>query len=376
MKILFIDTYYPGVLEDFRRAYPNYQKFSYEEYKKKLINISFGTADFYSKAIRKLGHDAEEVIVNDEVLQKKWAKKNGLDTNDGRLISKIQELPYIYKFIGKPRWIQDIAIAQVQKYKPDVVYVQNLSILNPGTLEKIKENCKLLAGQIASPLPGDKYIRKFDLIISSFPHFVSHFRKMGINSEYQKLAFEKGIVKKIGIQKRVYDVTFVGSFTPYHTRGTMMLEKLARKIPLQVWGTGIRFLSPVSPLRQNYHGEAWGLEMYKVFAKSKIVVNRHISTSGLYANNTRMFEATGMGALLITDYKKNLNDIYKIGKEAVAYKNEKDLIKKITYYLKSPKEREKIAKSGQKKTFKEHNYDNRMKELTAMFDKYLKQYVK
>lgn len=371
MKILIIDTYYQRFLKGFRKDNPKYIKYSYQEYKDKLIKSCFGTSDFYSYNLRKLGHDVEDIVINDEFLQKKWAEGNGLEISDNYLILKLQMLPYIYRFLGQPKWINEIALAQIKRYQPDIIYMQDLSILNPETLRRVKKYCRLLVGQIASPMPPKGYLRCFDLIITSFPHFIKAFRKMGIKSEYQKLAFEHRVLKKTGGQKRIYDLTFVGSFTPYHKKGTKMLEEVAKNIPIHVWGAGIEFLSPFSPLRKNFHGEAWGINMYKILAQSKIVINRHIGTSKNYANNMRLYEATGMGAMLITDKKKNLKDIFKVGTEIVDYNNSQDLLDKITYYLKNDEERKKIAKLGQKRTLRENNYQVRMKELADLLARYL-----
>jgi spore maturation protein CgeB len=280
-------------------------------------------------------------------------------------------LPYAYRLIGKPAWVQEIALAQVEKYVPDVVYMQDLTILNPDTLRRVKKRCKLLVGQIASPLPPKENLKCFDLIITSFPHYVGLFKKMGIKSEYHKLAFEPRVLKKIGKLKRIYPVTFVGSFTPYHTEGTKVLERVAQEIPIHVWGRGIEFLSPVSPLRKNYHGQVWGLDMYKILAKSKIVLNRHIKVADDYANNMRLFETTGMGAMLMTDSKKNLSDLFKVRKEVIGYKSLNDLLKKLRHYVKNEDQRQKIAKAGKTRTLKSHNYSLRMRGLSVILKKRL-----
>lgn len=370
MKIIFVDTYYPSFLKSFYKE-NTAKSWSYEKQKNKLLSYCFGTSDFFSFNFKKLGWQAEDLIVNDEDLQRKWASENNVSVNENKFIAKLKNLPYVYRIFGQPMWIQQITLEQIKKYKPDVVYCQNLSILNPGTLVKIKKYCKLLVGQIASPKPPKKYYEKYDLIITSFPHFVKEFRNMGINSEYQKLAFEPRVLEKIGRRKRIYDVTFIGSFTPYHKEGIISLEKVARKIPVNVWGQGLEFLSPTSPLRKNYHGEAWGLGMYKILSQSKIIVNRHISTAGNYANNMRLYESTGMGAMLITDRKKNLKDLFIPGSEVVEYKTSDDLIQKVNYYLNHENERKNIADRGQKRTLTDHAYPGRMKELSDILIKYI-----
>lgn len=371
MKILIVDTYYPGFLKSFySKKRNNFDTF--RKQKNQLLKASFGTSDYYSYNLKKLGHQAEDLIINDEKLQLKWAREHNLKIKIGGIYQKIQLLPFFHRFIGRPDWVQEIALEQIKEYRPDVLYIQDLSALNPDTLLKCKKYCKLVVGQIACPLPSERNLLAFDLILTSFPHYVERFKKMGINSEYFKIGFDERILKKIGKQKRIYPVTFIGSFSPHHQKGTKILEDLAKLVPIHIWGQGINFLGPKSPLRKHYHGEAWGLEMYKILAKSKIVLNRHISASEKYANNMRLYESTGMGAMLITDDKKNLGQLFDINKEVVAYKNINDLINKVNYYLKNSTEIEKIALKGQKRTINEHSYKNRMKELTIILNKYIK----
>src|SRR3989344_7172227 len=111
--------------------------------------------------------------------------------------------------------------------------------------------------------------------------------------------------------------------------------------------------------------------MYNIMLQSKITINRHIDIAEDYANNMRLYEATGCGAMLITDKKKNLSDLFKIDKEIISYEDTDDLIEKIRYYLKKDKEREAIASAGQKRTLKDHNYSVRMKELVNILEKYI-----
>lgn len=371
LKFLIVDTYYPSFLRDYYYLHPDIKAQPYIEHKNALLDECFGTSDYYSFNLKKNGYKAEDLIVNDEILQRKWAKENNIKVSGSGLISKIQMLPYIHRLIGRPKWVQEIALSQIKKAKADVVYLQDLSILNPDTLRKAKSFCKLLVGQIACPLPAGENLKEFGLILTSFPHYVEKFRKMGIKSEYFKIGFEPRVLSKVGGQTSVYDVGFIGSFSPHHNAGTKLLEAVASKIPIHIWGQGIHFLSSSSPLRKNFHGEAWGLQMYKVLAQTKIVVNRHISVAENYANNMRLYETTGMGVMLITDDKKNLNRLFEIGKEVVSYKDANDLIKKIDYYLKHGAELKKIAQAGQNRTLSEHNYNARMKELVAIIGKYL-----
>lgn len=371
-KSIIIDTYYLGFLRSFYNQNPDLKQETYQKQLNKLIGQGFGTSDFYSYNLNQNNCPAIDVIVNNEYLQRQWAKENCVKVSDSRLLSKLQMFPYIYRFIGRPKWIQEIALFQIKSAKADVVYMQDLSILNPDTLDLVKKYCKLLVGQIACPLPPEENLKKFDLILTSFPHYVEKFKKLGIKSEYLPLAFEPRIINKIKEKNKIFDVTFIGSFTPHHNAGTRILEEVAFKIPIHVWGQGLHYLSPSSPLRKHFHGEAWGFKMYETLSQTKITVNRHISVSENYANNMRLYESTGVGSMLITDDKLNLNELFRINKEIISYKNVSELKNKILYYLKHDKERQKITYAGQRRTLKDHSYPVMIKQLIKIIEKHLK----
>jgi len=371
MKILIVDTYYQGFLNSFWKVNNDLKNKNYEQILNKLLSSGFGTSDFYSYNLKQIGHKTVDLVLNDDILQRKWALENNLDVDKANFFSKLQNLPLIHKFIGRPNWVQKIALAQIKKERPDVVYMQDLSILNPDTLKKVKKQCKLLVGQIACPLPAADCLKQFDLIITSFPHYVKKFEKMGIKSEYLPLAFEPRVLKRVISKNKKYNVSFVGGISLSHIKGLKTLNYIADRIRLDVWGYGKKILSKGSNLYKYHHGEAWAFDMYKLLSESKITINRHIDVAEGYANNMRLFEATGMGAMLITDKKKNLSKLFNVGKEIIEYDNNSDLLDKINYYLKHDKERVTIAEAGQKRTLNDYTYKRSMINLVKIIKKYM-----
>ncbi|KKS98614.1 MAG: hypothetical protein UV73_C0001G0135 [Candidatus Gottesmanbacteria bacterium GW2011_GWA2_43_14] len=371
MKIVFIDSYYPRFLGDFFREHPEAVSLSYDKHLRLLMDQFFGTSDFYSYNLQKEGFEARDIVANDEILQRKWAEENGLHLSQSGLMDDLARLPYSYRFLGRPAWMQQTILAQIKKYAPDIIYCQDMTLLEPETLRLMKRFVKLAVAQIASPLPAGKYFQYFDLVVTSFPHFVTRLRKMGKKSEYLKLAFERRVLKKIGAVSRDLQTVFVGSVTPYHRQGTKMLETVAKSAGLDFWGQYTSPGNPFSPLRRAYHGQAWGLDMYRILARAKIVINRHIDVAEDNANNMRLFEATGMGALLISDRKNNLPDLFKVGQEIEDYGSVDELLEKVKYFLADDKRRELIARAGQKRTLADHNYKKRMAELEEILRRYL-----
>ena len=371
LEFLIVDTYYPKFLSSLYERYPELREKEYSDQLEFIKGQCFGTGDFYSKNLKKLGCEAEDIIPNCNVLQNRWAVENGLKAKNSVLVRAAKRLPYIRRCISSFDWSLKVLEAQIKKAMPDVLYMQDLSFCPPSFLDDMKEYVTLVVGQIACPLPTLNYLKPYNLILTSFPHYVDRFRKLGINSEYFKIAFEPSVLERTGRPERIYACTFVGGISPAHKKGTDLLEELARHINIDFFGYGAETLDRNSPIIPKHHGEVWGLNMYKVLLSSRITINRHIDVAENYANNMRLYEATGCGAMLITDYKDNLNELFKVGREVIAYRDVDELIKLIKYYMKNDEEQSKIAENGQKRTMTEHNYFQRMGELIDIIDKYI-----
>jgi len=112
--------------------------------------------------------------------------------------------------------------------------------------------------------------------------------------------------------------------------------------------------------------------MYQTLREALVTLNHHIDVAEAYAGNVRLFEATGVGTLLITDWKKNLNEMFEPGKEVVAYRTPDECLEMIQYYLEHEDQRQAIASAGQRRTLRDHTYRQRMEQLESIAKKYLK----
>jgi spore maturation protein CgeB len=112
--------------------------------------------------------------------------------------------------------------------------------------------------------------------------------------------------------------------------------------------------------------------MLEVLASARIAVNRHIDVAEDNANNMRLYEATGVGSLLLTDAKQNLGELFDVGRELIAYRGEDELVEAVEHYLAHEDERTAIAAAGQRRTLRDHTYEVRMRELADILDRYLR----
>jgi radical SAM superfamily enzyme YgiQ (UPF0313 family)/SAM-dependent methyltransferase len=349
-RIFFLNTFYQAFMNDLYARQPELNTLPYYQQKRILIDTCFGDSDFYSACMASVGWEADELIINASQLQKAWALEHGcpVDAYDVILFEQIRE------------------------FKPDVLYLQDLSPATEAFIAAVRPFTRLIVGQIASPIPEHTHLQGFDIIISSFPHFVERFRQQGITAYYQPLAFDPTIISRLPQLARDIPVSFVGSISTYHGAGLTTLETIAHGIHLDVWGYGAHALSPDSQLGQRHHGEAWGLQMFSLLASSKITINRHIDVAENYANNMRLFEATGSGALLLTDYRDNLGELFEIGKEVVAYRTPEEAVLLARYYLHHPDKAAAIAKAGQERTLQDHTYCRRMQQTAEILEHHLR----
>jgi hypothetical protein len=349
MRILIVDTCYPSFLGQHYTARPELRESDYETQWRALMDMCFGTFDAYSHHLGPLGHEAHEVVANCEPLQRAWAAEHGVEEGE-----------------------EEIVLAQAKAFEPDVVYLQNLHYLSDDNLAALRRIARLVVGQIASAPPADGRLRRFDLLLTSFPHFVERFRSVGVDSEYFRIGFDPRVDARLageGSAESRFGAVFVGALNRrHHRRANGLLGRAARRAPIDFWGYGVRGWPPWSPVRRRYHGEAWGIEMYRVLRDSRIALNRHIGVAGKFANNMRLYEATGVGTLLVTDAKVNLGELFEPGREVVTYTTADELAEQVRYYLAHEEERRAIATAGQQRTLREHGYDKRMVELANLLE--------
>ncbi len=359
MRILIVDTLYP----DFLKSLSFDPNGTYEGELQKVLDRKFGTADFYSRNLKALGWDAVDVIANHDELQTKWCDENNQ-------ISGLRA--------------QNKVLAQIQQSKPDVIFVQDLSFFNTDLMEHIGSRC-LIAGQLSCPWPGDERVKQFDILYSSFPHYVPRIEALGVRAIYNPLAFESSVLdifdwrasvemaKSDRLPPRIHDCVFIGGVgNPSHWKyGMEVLETVAREIPtFKWWGYGIETLPVDSMLRQKYQGSAFGLDMYSILLQSKIALCRHGEVAEGYTNAMRVYESTGCGALMLTEESKNIWDLFSVN-EVATYLTPAHAVEKIKYYLANEEERSYVAANGQARCLRDHTYAIRMKRVSDVLTEML-----
>ena len=393
MKFLILNAYDPPFVADLYRQNPGLDKRPYLEQLQAHTSEAFFTADFYSMNLRRLGHEAHDVVINSPMLQQQWAAENAsverklarrLEGVARRLISgrvrrglrnMVSARPASRDKrsgeLSQPDEMSQVVAAQVKSARPDVVINVAMSFTSSALMKEIRSCTRLLIGQTGWPIAEGESYTHYDLILSSLPNFVEDFRRQGLRSELVKLGFEPSVLSRLKMPRKETATVFIGALTWAHRERLELLEYLCQRVPMTVWGYSEIAIDPEWAIGKCWKGACWGLETYQTLADAKIALNMHADFAKDFANNIRLYETTGVGTMLLTDSKKNLGDIFEPGKEVVAYRDGEECARLIEYYLSHDEERETIAMAGQRRTLETHTYLHRMQELLAIVRKLL-----
>ncbi len=359
--VLLINTYYPQFLESLYTQCAGLADKLFDDQHQYISEQAFGAGDAYARGLRSAGCRVQEIICNADVMQLQWATEHNVSFTS----SNIHDIR------------RQIVAAQISHAQPDVLFVFEWCPLGDAFLSEMRQEVGLVAGQIASPIPANRTFKSYDVMFSSWPPIVDFFRQEGIQSEFAMLAFDERVLHGITKQAPAYDVTFVGGFAPSHPDRMGWLEGLLQEVDVDIFGYGADVTAENSSIRSHHHGEVWGWGMYEVLQRSRITLNRHARNdvrghvSHEFANNMRLFEATGVGTCLLTEMRSNLTTMFEPDVEVVTYTSQQECLEKIRYYLDHPVQRAGIALAGQVRTLREHTYTLRMAELTERLTHHL-----
>jgi len=394
MKIVIINTDYPEFLQWFYAQHTGLERQAYSEQLSRRYESLYGVSDFYSRNLCTLGHETHDVYFNNEYLQKAWALEHGVNCDPPEpmrqpaptVLSRMKQAvaqtpvsrlksyvrPVWNRFRKAPSWPQDILKAQIKHYRPDVLLNQAVDGISGEFIKELKPYVRLVVGQhAATQISEDEDLSGYDMMISSFPSTLDYFSRKGITSYLSRLGFEPSVLPHLNASGARHEVTFAGNFFAVHSSREAWMEVLCREFPqLKIWAPTLGQLPAGSVLHRHYAGQAWGAEMYQILQSSNVTLNHHGNVAP-YANNMRLFEATGVGAFLLTDWKSNLSDMFDVGTELVAYRTVEECVELVRYYLAHDEEREAIARAGQARTLRDHTYAHRMRELMGIIEKHV-----
>jgi spore maturation protein CgeB len=399
MRLIRLNYVYPEYWHSFYARHPYLAEKTYKEQLDALFYDAFYQTDSFSHYLNKLGYDTKEILTNPLPLQKQWAKENG--------------------FPWQPQdFERRHALEMVKRFRPEIVYLNYYSIFNAEWVRQMRDSCpwvRLVLSWCAVPVASPEVLSGYDVVLTSSIALLEEFRRAGHRTELLRHAFDPRVLERIDQSRpKQHSLSFIGSLVRapgMHNERAELVERMVKETEMAVfcnqlkYGSGETFVRRIlfdtvhvlrscgvsnevlkkipllrkaafwsfrpryvwqDPIDRVNRGVLFGLEMFQALADSRSTLNMHIGGAGEYSGNIRMFEATGTGTCLLTDWKKDLGELFEIDREVVAYRSAEECVEKSRWLMEHPKECEEIGRAGQQRTLRDHSYANRVEELDAL----------
>lgn len=184
---------------------------------------------------------------------------------------------------------------------------------------------------------------KFNVVLNSTKRYIEYFKEHVEYGFWFPNGYPSDLIQPSKNVGRTHGVGFCGSSIQ---KRNMLLDIVERKFPIK------RDIFVI------------GNDMVESLSSYKIAFNYNIADD----INFRTFEATGAGAMLLTNRTPDVEKLFEIGKEIVVYESLEDLYAKLEYYLNNEEKRKQIAKAGYIRSARDHTYDKRSEQLIAIID--------
>ena len=347
----------------------------YEELQKNFFKKKISYSDVLSRNMEKLGNKSYEIIENFDYLQKKWAEENISKEIDNLDFSLILE-------------------NQIEKIKPEIIFFQNLPTVN---LKKLRQNFSFIK-KIVVHCGFDidsELLEDIDILFVT-PHLYERFKNKFKNLYKINHYFDESVLEILEKKSKKNFLTFygkTGSLRNLHYKYRFeLLKKVCENIDIEIYSDELgrqgyykkltkknykqrvveflnffkkknlkdQFLHEYFPKKCFY--PLYGIDMYNKTFNSCLVLNSHTDLSKNYSANMRLFETTGIGTGILTEYSKNIHELFDKD-EIITYIDYEDCMNKIEYYKMNLDELNEIALKGQKKTLKNHSSFIRVSEI-------------
>lgn len=398
-RFLKIASFYEGFLAQYYKRFTAAPTWSYQEQFEHLMAQGFGWADYFEKNFRSIGIEAFELVENALPLQQAWARENVTPEKAGL----------------------ELILAQIERIRPTVLFLQDPLRFDAGWVKVVRErvpSIRLVIGWLCAPYSEEHIdvLREMDFLLTCTPGFVEEFKSRGLPAYLSVHAFEGSLLPRLEVDNPYpeTDMVFVGSLfagESFHDmRGRILAELLDNDVGIDVYGqivepspsrviaksilhraARVLVASKFGPyierraivrralrweaeprwrhfsekLRRHIQPPVYGIEMLRVLSKSRLAFNVHIGVAGSYAGNVRLFEATGAGTCLLTDWKENIPNLFEVDSEVVTFRSPEECAEKARWLMEHPRERIEIAKAGQKRTLRDYGYDRRVLGLDS-----------
>lgn len=208
----------------------------------------------------------------------------------------------------------------------------------------------------------DAFVAGYDRIYFKNPVLVRQLRDIyGLPVAY----LPEGCVPERHSSKAPYgrsgELVVVGNIHP--TRAVLLQRLLDAGIPLRLYG------APPAPWVQHpsllavHSGRVITLQEKADVFRTAVAVLNNLHPAEFGGTNRRLFEATAAGALVFTEEREGLRELFDVPKEVRTFSNFTELLSLWEWATSCPNEAQETADRGAARSLQDHAYAWRLKQM-------------
>lgn len=260
-------------------------------------------------------------------------------------------------------------LQEARAFQPDLLWLNgDNTIITAETLARIKSetHCRILYSTGTSPIVFSHAIERaaaplYDLVIVNDYYHGIQWRELGAPDMLclPIAAIDPDFHRPQPVDDYAGDVNFVGTLLP----ATLYSERVEALQAIADFEPALYSVHEIPPqLRPLYRGSALGRTMLQVLSSAKITLNMH-GNFMRYGGNMRLFEASAVATLQITDDRPGVHEWFTEGENIVVFRDHDDLREKIAHYLAHDDERHRLAQAAREHVLAHHTYAQRLDQL-------------
>jgi glycosyltransferase involved in cell wall biosynthesis len=240
-------------------------------------------------------------------------------------------------------------------------YISNISVPKIGWHLEPRDDIPYLIQNAAPYDIYNSYSQKdVDLLVGA-----------GFDSRYLCHAVDTNNFFSIPAVEKVFDVTFVGNWSPWRDDAVKAALEVTANIALYGSYWKKKSTIPRKVLKRIFKGkEIIGKELNHLYCSSRIVLNAS-RVRGSHGLNMRFFEVLAAGSMLLTDAVPELTKHFVPDTHLVLYQNSAELKILLSELLGNPEKQDRIRHEGQRLVSERHHYDSMALHLLSQFDEIL-----
>lgn len=147
----------------------------------------------------------------------------------------------------------------------------------------------------------------------------------------------------------------------YAARALLLQRLVDGQVPLRIYGRSIPGWLPTSAELRGTHAGRMLLREEKAtaFRRAGAVLN-NLHPAENDSGNARLFEATGSGGAVITEYRPPISEMFEVGTEVLTFETYEELVKHWRHLADDPAEAKILGDAASRRAHAEHTYEHRL----------------